>query len=1379
MEALSLIGEFFFDDGRATEEEQVEAYETYQKKKKQAEREANEAEDYPNHTNNDTTTNLSPRTRKAVAASRKKLKELSSAHSKSRNSSIKRRSKTTSKQQQLAEDSGGVSMTGSSTRSDSLSSGSTTSSGLASMIPETVCADLSIRSVSTRSNISESNETTTSSSSSTGSDDHLRNKKAKSKKTKGKKKNDHGSTESTGEEVDFDDDDDDDDDDLSYHSSSDDDSGSEEETDDEILTQEAPLDKRRRSRNPVKRLRSRARSGGFWGNPFRLHTRSVSNGSNLPPIHGDHHSSSADSQEEDEEDELLQVEDTLVVKAPNTMVDQLLKDMGIVHISASSSRSGNSSQSHSNTDTSAASSSSSTQSQSIGRNSRALVTQASAFEGGFETEISCVSSAAAVRGAGDIHAMKSNETHNMSIAGETSTVKPLNIHGWIETVDTKDGEGTILGGEDRIELELAISSSSDTSKNDGDINDVHAVDNEGELWNADQAPDASNTAVDKADANSPLSPGGSKSPAVALTKQNSLKTLFHKKLGITTSKPPLIPITQPSTTVALTRTNATPRQYVPPPHSPSMQSSRKSSITRSLSKKFRKTNSKVKEYALSALSSEYTEPSVPLAKSRIRSLPAGKSSGIVPMTPRTTTLSSPGTNVESRNATSHFTTKLGPSEDDGSIVNPKSMTSSTKKFQKFVAETTDAFAAVAAVAGADNDAEQEESYEQTLSMAKSSSSKYRISDSGIKQTRSITRRSSKGFHADGKPTLSDAEVAPLLVEEGSLETIPSNDGTLEEYVEVAYGGEDISDVDSINSSPITPTESLRGKLSRDFDHEECNVEDAVDSDDHDDVSSRLPRKRRSFSVARLLQRKMKGSGVSAPHDEPANNVLEDSIPVDTTENVATANSQSADVCGAPGKIMSPSSTQSKKIGKHEDESVTTEVATAAATTEEEKLAPVENGFVAAVQTLQDHQVERSLKKLPQEAENREEGEEILSLVESREETTTSLAKITRKSLKSLLPAKIRRNATPTSPTSPEQAVVQSTLSSPIKENTDTLSDAIDARDNSFQSRADDCDELRSFSTVSGTEVAFGNNNPWLETGHPNYEGDDSISTSDYENQTKMMVEKTPRGRSRIMLPVKKGVTFGEEIEVKHEEIKKAKKNLRKLKAGFKGILRLNIGKERSAQDTCAPVEVTNEGDVCAKNTLRQEEENAGRDKVDATFFMQHQLMQQTGHNDIESSPNSSSYPDSAQQRSQMQRVLGRRGLREGRKRTDVDSTTNSIVHPGIQSMGSSSSSTYSGDYTNNDETTLGDTTVGETTMQGYSVQNRRVLKTLRMLHAVKKRKQTESAMTAVSIQRNDKHLNNMYKYPVNQLSPITFLKFSPKITARELRLQQRHNGSYH
>ena len=94
----------------------------------------------------------------------------------------------------------------------------------------------------------------------------------------------------------------------------------------------------------------------------------------------------------------------------------------------------------------------------------------------------------------------------------------------------------------------------------------------------------------------------------------------------------------------------------------------------------------------------------------------------------------------------------------------------------------------------------------------------------------------------------------------------------------------------------------------------------------------------------------------------------------------------------------------------------------------------------------------------------------------------------------------------------------------------------------------------------------------------------------------------------------------------------------------------------------------------------------------------------------------------------MHRVLGRR---KGRF-VDEDTPSNSILQHGILQSRSSSSSTISGDYTN-DETTLGDTTVGETTMQGYSVQNRRVLKTLRMLHAVKKRNQLENAMAAVSL----------------------------------------------
>lgn len=1267
MEALSRIGEFFFDDGRATEEEQAEAYETY-KQKQQAEREANEAEDYPNHATTSSPQIMSPRTSKAVAASRQKLKELASVHSKGRHS--KRRATTIT--HSPAQD--GVSMTGSSTRSEDSSSSSSTSSGMASMIPETVCADLSIRSVSTRSNISESAETSSSSS------------EEDRRKTKAKKTNhDNYSTESVGEEVDFDEDD------LSYHSSSDDDddSDSELETDDETHLEPAVLNKRR-SRNPVNRLRSRARSGGFWGNPFRF--RSASHGSHLRRAD---RSSTSDSQEEEVED---------ILEEPNMMVDQLLKD--IAHSSASSSSRTGTSQSH--TDTSASSSTS----QSRGRNPRALVTQASASEGGFETGISYLSSAAAVGGAGDIYAMKSNDTINNSVTSKVSAAKSLNIHGWIETMDTKDGEGTILGGEDRIELELAISSSSDKSEDDDDINGVHAVDNEGELWNDNQAAVQSNKDVIGNGMTFPLSPGGSKMPAAPLTKETSLKTLFHKTLGITTSKPPLAP-TPPSTTVALTRTNATPRKYAPPPHSPSMQSRKsKSSITRSISKKFKKTN-KVKEYALSALSSEYTKPSVPSAKSRIRSLPAGKSSGIVPTTPRTTTLSSPGTAVDSRHATSHFTTKLAPSEEDGSTITPKSMTSSTKKFHKFVAETTGAFAAVAQAANA---VEKEESYEQTLSIANSSSSKYHISDSGIKQTRSVTRSSSKGFQVAGQQTLSGEDIAPI-VEEGSVESTPSVDASLEEFVEVAYGGEDISGIDSIDSSPVSPTESRGGTLSRGFDDEDLNEEA-----DNEEAISQPPKKRKSFSVSRLLHRKKKDTTATAPKNEPTNHPLEDSVTVDTTENAATAYCQTVEVDDAPGKHLSPCSTKSENSSNSE---------VAADEEEDKKIAAVknnsvsqaENGFVAAMQTLQDRQLEETL-------ENGEDGLIALSLIESKEtKSTTPLIKKTKNnSLKSLLPPKLRTNATPTTLTSLEQAV--STTSSPIKENSDKFAIAIDARDNSFPSRRDR-DELRSFSTASGTEVAFDNNNPWLAAGHPNYEGDGSISTAGDCIPTKMMMEKTPRGRSRILLPVKKGVTFGEEIEVEHEEeTKKPKRNLRKLKAGFKGILRLNIGKGRSTQDTTASVGVSiDDDDVSAKSILRQKEENAGRDGADATFFKQHQLMQQTGHDDIDSNPESSSYLDSTQQRSQMQRVLERR---EGRKRRpEVDSTTNSILQPGMRSIGSSSSSMYSGDYTN-DETTLGDTTVGETTMQGYSVQNRRVLKTLRMLHAVKKRNQLESAIAAVS-----------------------------------------------
>ena len=1496
MEALSKIGEFFFDDGRITEEERLLIYLKY--------KEELEAK-------NPKSTSETPS--KSASKRKKTLGKKGATASTRAPTSLKHRA-TTKKEEGIE----GMSATGSSTGSRSVSS--TASEGIESMIPETVCADLSIRSVSTRSKISESGTET-------GSSNELRHHdQDQDNDIENDNDNDNYSTsvDSAGSKSV-------DDDDLSYHSSDDDESDSSESL--EVTQREHD----KRILRPVKRFRTRTRSRGFWANPFRLGVRSASTATK--------HS---------------RAEETLVVdRGEPRMVDQLLEDMGIAPAalggegdddscdSASSNSHSNTSESssvdsnsHSYTATSATATATAVASKSqaafntksIGGNGmmrssskssvraivtpatshggfetgisnatsggtlsrssskssvRATVTQATS-QGGIETGISYATSGGALSRSsskssaraivtqatsqggfetgisyatsGGAFSVKSSRTSGSAVTKETT--KSRAIHGWVETADTRDrGAAGEESFGDRIELELATFS--DENDKDGEYvnegNDGTVDRQEEELVNDYQ--DQDNKAVVKRKSAKSFSPmSGRTGMGTVITadstaagtldakSKNVLKAIFHKKLGI--NKPPLAQLPKASAKL----------------HAHSLASrgssldkrkcKRTAAILKSATEisKQSGTENKAKEYALYALANSSDSNGIgngisgqSMAASRIRSLPVGKSSGIAPISPTSAskatdvgptiasqatdvgpTIASQATDVGGSQAIGHFTTNLVL---EGSEPNTSPAESSEKS-----------------VAAPAPTSDKEETL-QTMASFRNKLEHAVIQDSGLLQTQSIARNDKGSKSIAQSPIACDGPVQ-IIRQRGSLESITS-DSSLQEYVEVAYGEDSMEKLDSL---PLDPTES-HGGTHHCEDQNPTEIKEgsgeapgeALDELTENEVQP--PRKRKSFFAGRLLQRKKKDKtsviqdGLSTEIDDdavdPGVNAadnFEDSkqakeehdVLQDCNSRRSTRSNNERKKSNNEQVEDNPTGAETKEMANMVDDSATEDNGFIVTKELAKKVdAPAtENGFMAAIQTLQVHGNSSSSDQ-QQEAPKETE---LLSPSESKEGRQKNLNENTRNSFKSFLPSKLRRKSTHNRlrDASPEEIVnsgkkwtrplglrikrdniktappttstdeptgtkgrpprvpsrISSKPSKSTKPNTITNTVPVDARDSSFPSSRDEAEELRSFSTDSGTEVAF--DNPW-RTGHPDYEDDCSISIDDDDQaeytgdanhcqapssrqERKKVSSRKPRERNvtkaghdpgdHDMLPgkISKTVTFEDDGEAE-VEAKKPKIGFRKLKASLKGILRWN-GKARSAQEPSDPAEDDNEDERGAENDSREMEPITPRDGADATFLMQHQLMQRsrtpqwmqpvharsdqsTGSEDDDPTyPRSSSHQSSMQQ-SKLQRVLGRREQKKQtkhKKHFSGDSTTNSIIHrnePSVRSVDPSirslSSSAYSADYTN-DESTLCDTTVGETTMQGYSVQNRRVLKTLRLLHAVEKKKQWEQAIPAVSKQ---------------------------------------------
>jgi len=277
-------------------------------------------------------------------------------------------------------------------------------------------------------------------------------------------------------------------------------------------------------------------------------------------------------------------------------------------------------------------------------------------------------------------------------------------------------------------------------------------------------------------------------------------------------------------------------------------------------------------------------------------------------------------------------------------------------------------------------------------------------------------------------------------------------------------------------------------------------------------------------------------------------------------------------------------------------------------------------------------------------------------------------------------------------------------------------------------------------------------NPWRQA-HPNYVEPAQDST-DFDNPWR-------QGHPNCTKPAhpSKAVTFREVIDVSNDAKKqsKSKKGLRRLKAGLKGMLRLS---SKSPKIKATVEEARN-----VENCSREEVPTiTPRDQIDNGFLMQMQQAHSPyssshGHQHHHSCDHhQEDHHHYASSRNPIN-VPGRRGRRRGGKEKkyapctcsdDVESAANSILHHReaaaaaavvgvlvgdgrvesneLEDYWYSSSQSdyyYSEDFTNDDEedvSTICDTTIGETTMQGYSVQNRRVLKTLHLLDAVKKRK---------------------------------------------------------
>jgi hypothetical protein len=160
MEALSKIGEFFFDDGRASEEERIAVYEAYKEKmrKQNAGKPATARKSISPLSAKAPISAKATSKKTAVETETKDTMKVASKSAKTKTSGTKTTSTRTRTTGTRTTESGqGVSPIDDSTSSEGeSSSGSSSTDDLESMVPETVCADLSIRSVSSKSVISES-----------------------------------------------------------------------------------------------------------------------------------------------------------------------------------------------------------------------------------------------------------------------------------------------------------------------------------------------------------------------------------------------------------------------------------------------------------------------------------------------------------------------------------------------------------------------------------------------------------------------------------------------------------------------------------------------------------------------------------------------------------------------------------------------------------------------------------------------------------------------------------------------------------------------------------------------------------------------------------------------------------------------------------------------------------------------------------------------------------------------------------------------------------------------------------------------------------------------------------------------------------------------
>ena len=198
---------------------------------------------------------------------------------------------------------------------------------------------------------------------------------------------------------------------------------------------------------------------------------------------------------------------------------------------------------------------------------------------------------------------------------------------------------------------------------------------------------------------------------------------------------------------------------------------------------------------------------------------------------------------------------------------------------------------------------------------------------------------------------------------------------------------------------------------------------------------------------------------------------------------------------------------------------------------------------------------------------------------------------------------------------------------------------------------------------------------------------------------------------------------------------KSGQSLRKLKSGLKGILRKKSHWSQKPQDSnLSPeqdqVDSLNEGievlsvDVEEKKGVA-EVFAASRSREDDAFLMQHKNMMNSRRPTWKKSARGKHFTKSGTSQSKLQRVLGRREQQK-KKGSHEDSSSNSIVDARVSKLSKEDEGepSYSNSYTNSYDNNTHD----ETTLGAYSVQNQRVLNTLKLLHAVKKRKYRERAL---------------------------------------------------